>query len=89
VKEATNKNTDYPLEMELEIPLLENTESARNVAGLVHRVLGVISKTENGTSHHDIMQALTIVASVRLAMARSKAVRNKRMRLVPLDVAAV
>ena len=79
----------HQLDLEVDIPLLESTDSASNVAGLVSRLLGDISRYEGSTSNHDILQALTIATSVRLAMARSNTNRKGNMRVDLMDVAVV
>ncbi len=59
--------------LDVGVPLHANTDSETDVAQLVLTLLNDIAKVDRRTSHADILQALGITTTVRLAMADAAA----------------
>jgi hypothetical protein len=66
-------NGSRQTELELDIPLHADTDSASHVAQLVGTFLEDIAVVDADVSHADILQALVITTAVRRGMAEAAA----------------
>jgi hypothetical protein len=72
--------------VELALPLDARTDSDSDVAGLVAVLLDQIASTHPRASHGDILQALSITARVRSAMAEAECHLGSGLSLELLDI---
>lgn len=59
--------------LDINMPLHIHTDSERDVADLVGKLLNAISRFDHQSSHADILQALAITTAVRAAVADTAA----------------
>ncbi|TVQ89155.1 MAG: hypothetical protein EA400_08025 [Chromatiaceae bacterium] len=74
--------------IDIDLPLLPNTDNGEDVARLVFGILDDVANLTAGraTSHRDIVQALSIATAVRAAMAETASRSGQRIALDLLDV---
>ena len=72
--------------LDVNIPLHIHTDSERDVADLVGKLLNAISRFDHQSSHADILQALAITTAVRAAVADAATKPGADFSLKLLDV---
>lgn len=74
--------------IDIDLPLRPDTDNSEDVARLVFGILDDVANLTagRGTSHRDIVQALSIATAVRAAMAETAQRTGQRMAFDLLDI---
>jgi len=77
---------DRQVILDVDFPLDADTDSAADVARIVGTLLDDVAGFDRQASHADILQALSIATTVRLAMADTAARQNADLSMKLLDI---